>query len=200
MGMLGCSKDIELTPGNENKCAYGGEFTILNDRSLSQEGLIPITFNNYWVYADTSWDENGEVINAAVDTVRAIKARVTDTDIWWTFSSVLSTIHQKDDTVFVLESTYPYGCLNKRLEYYPLTTDTIHTLLVIEGDIGVLKKTYQIPATVFTPAGDFDQCYYYRYSLINAEILKQGVGFIKLTDYLVGRKQREYTLIDYHLE
>lgn len=199
-GVSSCTKDVAIENSNYT-CNYGLEFENVNNPGIISTGLIPLSLNNYWVYVDSTWDMNGTFINSTIDTIRPIHVKKTESDYWWYFNQVITSINLSNNEVFVSEYLWPSGCLNKRREYYSLTTDTIISHPIIEGDMGVQRKTYKIEDTIYTPAGNFPNSYYYEYTNWHSELIKENIGFIKITFYDTPLiKIRELTLIDYYLE
>lgn len=205
LSLVACRKQIEPVVEPEPEpyvCPYGTEFADISGDGIVNNGMFPLHINNYWTYADTARDENGVVVGTGEVVVRPTRLRITGEDIWWSFNDVYGTLNQKGDSVFYLENTFPYGCLNKRLEYFPVGTDTLNFWSVVEGDILIDREAVLKQDTVFTPAGDFTDCLYFGSPhFTGTQLIKPGIGFVEVfyPPYWEG-PSHTYTLVDYHLE
>ncbi|NOQ73285.1 MAG: hypothetical protein GQ574_14870 [Crocinitomix sp.] len=200
--------EISEDPADEDiECSYMDGFVSLDSSGLTEMGLIPLNINNYWVYADSSWDTLNNLISSGIDTMRPVSTRITGDDIWWTFDTSPATyfaeIHQKNDSIYVLTPPdFGIGCHSKSLRYYDIASDTLYDG-VFEFGYGRMRKTHWVTGITATPAGDFTNCY--SFSLHDEsgdyyELLKPSIGFVKYkrNHFDLGRQER--TLIDYYIE
>lgn len=157
-------------------CDYTLEFSPETDPAVSQSGISPLHPNNYWVYADSTRDETGQLTEAGELTLSITEVRRNRSEVWWSFSELLATMYQSGDTVYTLEYVYPTGCPNKRMEYYPPGQDTLYFTGVVEGDIAVMRKAHEIQETILTPSGNFDDCWFWSYEGWYEDIIQPEVG------------------------
>ncbi|NOQ72808.1 MAG: hypothetical protein GQ574_12430 [Crocinitomix sp.] len=201
IGLQSCQKDKTPDADADYSCTYGEDFSGIYDITKKQDGLIPMSFNNYWVYADTLWAADGTMDFATIDTTWSRKLRKTGSDFWWTLSgfSPIQHVHLSDNTIYELKSGIT-GCLSKSMTFYEATADTIFDS-TSSGDIVTPRKVYKSGSIINTPAGDFENCtvFDYPYSF-DYQILKPGVGFVKFAFENYGGGYRESTLIAYHIE
>lgn len=199
-----CRKDKTEEPNEEFECDYGESFSKVYDFSKKQDGLIPMSFYNYWVYADTIWSTDGTLLSTTIDTVKITYLRKTEGDLWWSIEGRFPArnIHLNDNKVYSLQSGIT-GCKYQSLLYYEATADTTFDSGG-NGDIAIPRKVYKSGSVINTPAGDFEDCtvYAYGYDFASADyvILKPGIGIVKFSygDYNGGYSER--TLIEYHIE
>ncbi|MBL4664333.1 MAG: hypothetical protein JKY22_12450 [Flavobacteriaceae bacterium] len=198
-----CRKDKTPEPEDDwFTCTYGENFSIIYDTTKKTEGLIPLSFYNYWVYADTIWTADGTMVSTSIDTAWSGNLRKTNSDLWWSIvgPTPIKTVHYGENKLYTLERGFT-GCIYKSMRYYEATADTTHDGIGMHGDIAISRKVYKSGSIISTPAGDFEDCsvldldYYTTY-----QILKPGVGFVKFANGDYNGGYREYTLISYHLE
>jgi hypothetical protein len=197
-----CRKDKIPEPNDGFNCTYGEDFKTIYDTTKKTDGLMPMSFSNYWVYADTAWDAEHNVISTGVDTAWADRLQKTKGDLWWFLNGPVpfNNVHLAENKMYNLKSDYN-GCLYKSFQYYEAATDTTFDSITLYGDIAVPRKVFINGSIISTPAGDFENCSVFEVDYNFAyQIIKPGVGFIKFAngDYNGGYK--EYTLIDYHIE
>ncbi|MFT5819624.1 MAG: hypothetical protein ACI8ZM_000849 [Crocinitomix sp.] len=207
IGLQSCRKDKTPVPEEGFICTYGENFKIIYDITKKQDGLIPMSFNNYWVYADTVWAADSTIVSTSIDTTFSGNLRKTGSDLWWYLDgpSPIRNLNLSDNKIHALNSDLT-GCLYKSMSFYEATADTIFDSSS-SGDVAIPRKVYKSGGIINTPAGDFDNCtvfahtnFYGEATSFNYIILKPGVGFVKYAseDYNGGYK--EYTLIAYHIE
>ena len=200
----GCRKPIiDETPDWEEECTYGVSFVDLDPEGIASDGLLPLNIHNYWLYADTIRNAEGEVTETSTFLLHPTQIQYTNNDVWWTFNDLFPPIHQSNDTLYFLDRTFPSTCLVKNVEFYSMGRDTIEYTIVRGGEIALLRQGVQSYSTVHTPAGDFTDCLYFRLAngFNETHTLKPGVGFVKMTwPSFMGQPSQELTLIEYHIE
>ena len=201
LAFVACKKDEEPVPEPEPDftCNYGVDVSELTSSTLTEEGLIPLSENYSWTYADTLRSGSGEVISTSFVTVEPIGTRTIDGDIWWRFSDLLSDIHIDGDSLYGLQTDLT-SCKFKNRDYFPLGSDTLYSHALVGGDIMTSLTAYVMGETVSTPAGDFTNCNYYEVEAVKTTILKPGIGFIKISYPMSDGGIHEYTLSAYDVD
>lgn len=202
LALFSCKKDdTHKTDSDTTACPYTDELEDFDNTGLVQDGLIPLSINNFWVYADSLWDAEHNLLSTEIDTIKPIATQKTGEDIWWNFDG-LPNFYSNNDSIFILSPPdLGVGCHSKSLLYYPIESDTTIDWIFPHG-YGQARKTYIVGTPITSPAGEFSDCYFFSLEDESGdyfEILKPGIGFVKSkrpfsTNYL------ERTLIDYYIE
>lgn len=201
-----CKKDQVPVEGNENNdflaenCIYGGDFTPISNPNFSESGIIPMHMNNYWKYADSTWDSGGNLIESDVHLLQSSEARMKNGDVWWTLNYPVGIVHQSNDTLFNYEYLWPSGCPGKTPNYFLFDADSITSTFVMEGDMAFVMSSHKL-SSIATPAGTFLDCLYYNKSGLSIAIIKPGIGIIEFEgSEPFTNNSRKLTLIEYYLE
>lgn len=202
LALFACKKDdTNKTDTDTIACPYADGLEDFDNTGLVQDGLIPFSINNYWVYADSLWDADDNLLSAEIDTLRPISTQKTGEDIWWTFNG-LHHFHSSNDSIFILSPPdLGIGCDSKSLLYYPIEPDTTIDWIFPHG-YGQARKTYIVGTPIITPAGEFSDCYFFSLEGERGdffEILKPGIGFVKSRRFM-SNNYWERSLIDYYIE
>ncbi|NQZ70271.1 MAG: hypothetical protein HRT89_19645 [Lentisphaeria bacterium] len=115
-------------PEPEEPCSVGcygcgEEYVLVTDPNFSEEGMIPMNFKNYWNYADSTWDEFGNLIDSVEFLITPLEANRLGADVWWKFDYPVGTIHQSNDTIY--DAQQGLFCAFKYPLFYPFDEDSI---------------------------------------------------------------------------
>ena len=195
-----CKKDKVEEANTQYVCTYGVDFIPITDPTFSENEIIPMHMNNFWIYADSIWDSSGNLVSASEIVVQPEEVATTSGDVWWTLDHPLGKIHQQNDTIFNIENAYPTGCPEKSAAYFLFDEDSITSTLIIGGDMAISLEANKV-SSYETPAGIFSDCYNFHKLWINNTIIKPGVGIIEIIGepYASGNSHK-MTLIHYYLE
>jgi hypothetical protein len=201
--MLGsCKKDKEVEIVYSN-CPYGKNFTPMSDSNVKCDGLIPLSLINFWIYADSVW-EDGILKSTTYDTLKVISAEISDNDIWWKLSDGYC-LSQSNDTVYKLNfngfvDAGSVVCPEKTVLFFPVSTDTVQNWHEVTSDYIENGIAYLNGDILITAAGNFSGCLVFvriGYSTYT-RILEPGIGVVKtieINDFNMSIKSR--TLVSY---
>jgi hypothetical protein len=185
-----------------SECTYFHEnFADVSDPSFSEAGIIPMNLNNYWRYADSTWDETGNLTASGEFVMQPTKAQTMGGETWWTLNHYpIQFMYQSNDTVYNLQGD-PWGCSLKNPVYVLFVEDSITMSSGIWDDVSVQVNANKVNSFE-TPAGIFSDCFYYKKTGYDATVLKPNIGILEWTSgfedqSLAGRK---LTLLEYHIE
>jgi hypothetical protein len=170
----------------------GGAEPAPCDGGGALRGIFPMEVDNYWIYRETTW-VNDQLYAINDDSIHVIGTYSDTLGEWWLLNSGLlwlgDTVMVKGDTIFsrywVTEvapgfEPFPYAAL----EYIPPRNELPHEyMVVVEGDIALLRYVNQPDTTIVTAAGSFGNCYYYTGGVFLFQeeyehYLRPDVGFV----------------------
>ncbi|MDG1333220.1 MAG: hypothetical protein P8P74_12875 [Crocinitomicaceae bacterium] len=201
--MISCGKDtIENNGDADDSCLYDAEnYSAITDPSFSESGLIPMHLENYWRYADSTWDAGGNLIESGEFVIQPSAVGTYGNEVWWeTNFYPIQVISVQDECLFDLQANIG-PCPEKNLTYVLFNLDSITLTTSIWGDNSTIVAAHKV-SSISTPAGTFIDCFHYDKFGYDATTLKHGIGIIEWTagfenNSVAGRK---LTLIEYHLE
>lgn len=195
-----CKKDKVDEADTQYVCTYGVDFTPITDPTFSENEIIPMHMNNFWIYADTTLNAAGNFVSASEILVQVNEVGSTNGDVWWTLTYPLRKMHQQNDTIFNFDYAWPTGCPEKSTSFFLFDEASISTSIVVEGDMMVTMDANKVDSFE-SPAGTFTNCYQYNKHGMSSTIIKPGVGILEIIqDSYASGNSHKFTLIHYHLE
>lgn len=181
---------------------------IKTDYNKNHCGYFPLSRNNYWVYLDSLYDNNGIFVKTVIDTLRFTKTyQAPDSIIWWEPNinpGVLRFMYSTDSVCYALGGG-DNGGIHLRW-FYPIASDSTVEWPHFSHST-FLGKAYKINTTITTPAGNFSDCLFYQKLLFISGnpmdiTFKPYIGILKFKhyNYLTTRPYKISTLLAYHLE
>lgn len=197
-----CNKDTSDTTINGPDCKYGvDKYTLLNDPSYSDSGLIPMSMNNYWKYADSTWDASGTLVNSGEFILQPEEMGSFGNEVWWTTNFYpIGLIHVKNDCLFDMQNGLSQ-CSFESLSYKLFDDDSTSYTGSIWGDIAVVVDANKVNS-VTTPAGTFTDCFNYKKYNYDETMIKPGIGILEWKSgfYDNSLEGRKLTLIEYNIQ
>lgn len=185
--------------------------TIFVDDSLytNPNGLIPTATGNYWIYADSIWQNNE--IRISHDTISIKGVELIGDQPWWHLSKIgfaAATLGDRflirKDTIYSME--YSPGGSSASLEFIPPQDTAVTFITLLGGDVLYPRTVYRLSDPVVIPVGSFDSCAIYIHDqgdLVEKYILCPGAGILYRSVQFDGYGNpfiHTATLIDYHIE
>ncbi len=202
--LAACEKDkLTSEPQEIYSCPYNMDqySVVFPDVYSESDGIIPMNMNNYWRYADSTWDESGNLTQVDEFLMEVTEVGVLNQEAWWrTTFSPLRIFHQSDEGISDLQTSLS-GCNFKADVYRIFTGDTLDTSVSIFGDVLTEMIAYKMN-TFDTPVGSFTDCIFYHKINYDQTVLKPGIGILEWktgfeSGSLAGRK---FTLMEYYIE
>lgn len=180
----------------EEACSYPELPGIAN----STNTIIPIHSENFWIYADSLWD-NGVFQRVESTLLNIDKVYELDGKKAVKFSSLLSVLLIKGDTLFSTELTPSPSAPNCYEIYYPKFFNTQDSLVVQEGLVD--KVLYKSSAPVNTPVGTYSDNIIFSEGDYFRIVCNPQVGIVKISFFVDKgsglEKGRTLTLKDFKL-
>jgi hypothetical protein len=189
--------DLILNDG----CRSSVTKSVSANSSATSDGIIPLAIGNYWVYADSVW-QDGKLTQAGIDTLSVTGVSNYNDEIWWIFSDG-SGLSQKDDTVFELDRNI--RCYGKNTLFFPVSynnfQDSVFYFISMNNNfshIQTVRNSRILEETVIVPAGSFRECSLYDILNYKKQIVKPGIGILYMNEEMSSSSYRhQRVLIDY---
>jgi hypothetical protein len=200
-----CKKADDTDLINIEECGRSTMLKSVDFKStLKLNGVIPFAIGNYWVYADTVWEE-GNILKAGFDTIRINSVSNYNGELWWMFSDG-SQLSERHDTVFELNRYI--RCFGRETLFFPLShtnfQDRVCFYISLNGYfdmIYTIRNSSLLNNVFITPAGQFRECS--KYDILNnkVQIVKPGVGIIMINEEISSLSYKRHRILaSYHLE
>ncbi len=177
-------------------CTYNNSVVTNADTSTQNDVLIPLKVGNFWVYADTLWDSNANIIATMIDTNTITRSLFIQSDLWWEYDAQGPSQHISGNNLFALSGNGQTGdCKVKQLSFYVPGTmsDTILQNIIVDGEIATSYWLYHVPDTIVTAAGTFTNLVVKEDEAHNKVWFQEDIGVVQLE-----QSNRKRILIDYH--
>lgn len=224
VSFIACRKeDIDGThkvaclPQTDNPAgrSYTEDLLVRVEYSQKNCGLLPLSTKNYWVYLD-SFFANGVFQRAQYDTLRFAKTYQSSPDnlIWWESNLEIGLpdlLYSNDSSIFLANYRLfaPDPIRDAKKEYGLFTGDSVKYLTSFE-DNAALGRSVKWPATIATPAGNFNGCLLFEkkapFFRKDQVFFKPGLGVLRYTyeeapmGSPVMEMKKTATLVAAHLE
>ena len=188
---------------------------IATSYSTKHCGLMPLSRNSYWIYADSNFD-GGVFTNVTYDTLRFIQTyqSLPDSIIWWKTNIEIGLpelMYANDSALFVAEYRIfaQDPIMDAKKEYGLFDGDSTKYYTSFE-DVGAIGRSVKLDDVIKTPAGNFDNCILFekkspRYRK-DQVLFKPGLGVVRYVSELAPmgspdlKLRKISTLISFYLD
>ena len=191
-----CSKEkIEIAKNtcieqktNPSGRSYTPDLMVATSYTTRHCGLMPLSRNSYWVYADSIFDA-GNFTKLQYDTLRFEQTyqSLPDSIIWWKTNIEIGLpelMYANDSALFVAEYRIfaQDPILDAKKEYGLFEGDSMKYYTSFE-DVGAIGRSVKLDGVIKTPAGNFDDCILFekrspRYRT-DQVFFKPGIGVVR---------------------
>ncbi|MBL0152635.1 MAG: hypothetical protein IPP93_03775 [Chitinophagaceae bacterium] len=222
-----CTREIDgITPPpvQEKACtaqtanpvgrSYSSDSVVTYPCTDNHCGILPLSTRNYWVYLD-SFFINGEFSRMQYDTLRYTETykSLSDGLIWWKSNMSVglpATLYANDSAFFMMDDRmFNREIKDVHRDYAIGSVDSVRYLSSFD-DIAAFAKSVRKTESISTPAGNFDQYYYFEKSAPRVRrdqvYFKPGLGVVKYVieqaapGTYVTKVQQISTLVKFHID